>query len=393
MSQVVPPEILNREFRMLLSLLAITLLAADDFDHLEGLALAGVVKSAEATRHVSLTITELGNLPNVLAGVKSPVVVVKTDEGNPARLMVSPALRKPPGGQGEPIPVLIVERFDTFEAGPATRRLARGRDLMLFDGFRLDLDSGQVVPEGQGGDIQFVSAGDGGPRLIAVKGASVFTLAKSPLGTVGKPRRPSPGRAVLKSDFTGRYRLVANGQSSGRLDLDVDPSGAVSGRFRSDQTGASYKVTGQAGSEAPNTLRMAVELPRARQEFVGYLFVEGKGAIAGSFELLGREFGFFAIREGGMLTPDGEELAQGAEAESKTKRVTIVVAADGATIDGKAVDDAAVAATMRDALAADPSAGALVRLAPDVASARVLHVIETLRDAGAPLIRIGPAAK
>jgi len=378
---------------MFLSLLAMTVLSADDFDHLEGPALAGVTKSAEATRRDALSITELSNLPNVLAGVKSPVIVVKTDEGNPARLMVSPTLRKSPGGQGEPIPVLIVERFDTFEAGPATRRLARGRDLMLFDGFRLDLDSGQVVPEGQGGDIQFVSAGEGGPRLIAVKGASVFTLSKSPLGTVGEPRRPSPGRSVLKSDFAGRYRLIANGQSSGRLDLDVEPSGSVSGRFRSDQTGASYKVTGQAGAEAPNKLRLAVELPRARQEFVGYLFVEGKGAIAGSFEMLGRDFGFFAVREGGMLTPEGEVLAPVSGTESGSKRVTIDVAADGTTIEGKDVDDAAVAATMRDALAADPSAGALVRIAPDVAAARVFHIVETLRDAGATLIRIGPSAK
>src|SRR4051812_17328853 len=110
----------------MLPLLLVSLLgAADDFDRLEGAPLSAAVKSSEAKSAESLTIAEIGNLPNVLSGTRTALIVVKPGEGNPARLLVSPALRKPPGVQGDPVPILVVERFDTFEAGPATKRLAR----------------------------------------------------------------------------------------------------------------------------------------------------------------------------------------------------------------------------------------------------------------------------
>lgn len=362
---------------------------ADGFDRLEGRALADVPRSADARRRDALTIAELGALPNVLPGARSPIVVVKTDEGNPARLMLAPALRKPPGGRGEPVPILVIERLDTFEAGPATRRLARGRDLILFDGFRLDLDSGQVVPEGQGGDVQFVASGEGGPRLIVLKPAALFTLEKSPLPGAAEAARPSAGRAVVKGDFAGVYRLYANGQGTGRLELKVDEAGVVSGRLRSDQTGGTYKVTGQAAGDPPNKVRFAIDLPRTRPEYDGFLFVEGKGAIAGTFLLLDRTFGFFAVREGGTLAPDDDDAARGFEG-ADPGRVAIEVTADGTRIDGKPVDRGAVVEAMKAALRAHPGASAQIRAEPDVPVARILGLVEALREAGATSIRVGP---
>jgi hypothetical protein len=44
---------------------------------------------------------------------------------------------------------------------------------------------------------------------------------------------------------------------------------------------------------------MAVKFPRSRGDFEGYLWTEGKGAMAGTFRLLDKTFGFFAVREGG----------------------------------------------------------------------------------------------
>lgn len=362
---------------------------ADDFDRLEGRVLSGVPKSADARSRGRLTIADLGNLPNVLVGTRSPLVIVRTGEANHARLLVSPALRA--GAVGEPIPILVVERFDTFEGNAATRRLARGREVTLFDGFRLDLDSGQVVPDGQGGDLQFVATGENGPRLVPLKGSTMFTLAKSPLGDAGVAHHPSSGRAVVKGDFAGSYRLFANGQSSGRLELKVDDAGVVTGRLRSDQTGGSYKVTGQAGGDPTNKIRFAVELPRSREEFEGFLFVEGKGAITGSFVLLERTFGFFAIREGGTLAPDGEDAIAEIGGDPKPGRIVIDVGVKSLSIGGKPVEESAVAAVMTTALASDASTWALLRVSSDVAAAEVLKLAEELRKSGVMKIKFAHA--
>lgn len=280
----------------------------DDFDRLEGQALSGVPENKAATQHRSLTFTELGNLPSVLRGGRSALLVVVSDQGNPARLLVSPALRKQPGGKGEPLPVLVLERFATFEAGKATTRLARGQDLILFDGFRVDLDLGQVVPEGQGGDLQFLAGGPEGPRLVALDGSKLFTLSASPLPPATQAAGPSPGRAVLPTDFSGRFRLFANGQWSGTLDLTVDDQGVVSGQFRSDLNGAFFPVTGQVAADVPQKIRFTVTYPRTRQDFEGFLWTEGKGALAGSVVMQEHPYGFFAIREGGRYAPEGEGL-------------------------------------------------------------------------------------
>lgn len=360
----------------------------DDFDRLDGSALSGIPKSSDATRTESLSVKELGNMPSVLAGSRSPLVIVRTSELNPARLLVSPALRNPPEGKGEPIPILVIERFDTFEAGPATKRIARGRDLILFDGFRFDLDSGQVVPDGQGGDIQFLATGDGGPRLVSLKPATMFTVGKSPLSKEAKANQPSSGRVVTKSDFAGIYRLFANGQSSGRLELNVDESGVVTGRLRSDQTGGSYKVTGQAGGDSANKIRLAIEFPRTRQEFDGFLFVEGKGAISGSFLLLDKPYGFFAVREGGTLVPDGDDLGQKPFEDSKPGKFAISMTPSGCAIDGKPIEDAAIIKAFQTAQAADPSTWIQIESSPDVPAANLLKLTEALRDAGANHIRL-----
>ena len=46
------------------------------------------------------------------------------------------------------MPVLILERYETIDAGDHRSIKVRGKELMLFDGFQFDLDTGQVVPPG-----------------------------------------------------------------------------------------------------------------------------------------------------------------------------------------------------------------------------------------------------
>jgi hypothetical protein len=82
----------------------------------------------------------------------------------------------------------------------------------------------------------------------------------------------------------------------------------ITGRLRSDQTGQSYPVTGQVAADHPEHVQFDVQLPRSRQEFDGYLWTEGKGAIAGTLRLLEREYGFFAIRDGGRFAPEDADV-------------------------------------------------------------------------------------
>ena len=279
---------------------------ADDFDRLEGGALAAIPHGPGTSAHEAMTLAELGNLPRVLAEARSALVVVKTDQGNLCRMLVAAGLRRAPGVPEPPVPVLVLERFDTFEAGAAVNRLARGRDVLLFGGFRFDLDLGQVVPEGQGGDVQFLADGGPGPRLAALAPTTLYTVASSPIPAEARAGLPSAGRGVVASDFAGRYRLFADGQWSGTLELALEGR-SVSGRFRSDQTGSVYPVAGTAPADAPGLIRFAITYPRSRQDFQGRLWTAGKGAMAGTLTLLDRTFGFFALREGGHYAPDDAE--------------------------------------------------------------------------------------
>ncbi len=279
---------------------------ADQFESLDGPTLIRTLKGPVVTPRQSLGVGDIGAMPRRLRDSRSALVLVRTGAGNPARLLLTPELRKPPPGEGEPTAVLVVERLDTFDAGDPAQRLASRRDVVLFDGLPVDLDSGQVVPPGPkfGGDLVF-RTGDGDPRLEPVGGCQLVHLESSPAARRSRRApRPSPGRAILAGDFAGRFRLFANGQWSGTLDLKVEAKGVVAGQFRSDLHGTAYAVTGQVVAAEPRQVRFAVALPRARQEFDGYLFGEGKGAMAGTVTLLDRTFGFFAIRDGGRTPPN-----------------------------------------------------------------------------------------
>jgi hypothetical protein len=304
---------------------------ADDFERLEGKVLGELAKNPDAKPHEQLTLQELGTLPNVLAGNRTPLVLVKTEQGNLARMLVSAGFRKSADEKKELIPILVIERFDTLEAGSTTSRIARGHDTILFDGFLFDLDTGMVVPEGQGGDIVFSAKGDGGPALSALKGTTLYTLDKSPLSPLAADAL-TPGRAVRPTDFQGLFHLVADGQWSGRLELIVAEDGSISGRFRSEQTGGSYKVVGELAPDAPNRITFSVDFPRSRIEFDGRLWTEGKGAIAGTATLLDRAYGFVALREGRRLVAESQEVFNvGAPA---SKAAVLAISAEKTLLDG-----------------------------------------------------------
>jgi hypothetical protein len=369
----------------------------DEFERIEGEILAAAVRSKDAESHVQLTGSAIEALPNLLRDSRSALLVATTDLGNPARLLVSPAFRRAPGSAASPVPVLVVERFDTFDAGNLGSRLAHGKDLILFDGFHLDLDSGLVVPVGQGGDLQFLTGGEGGSRLAAVGTAKLYTLKKSPLpdadADAAGAARPALGRAVRASDFAGRYRLFANGQWSGTLDLKVDDVGGVAGRFRSDSTGAAYPVSGQVASEVPHKISFRIKYPRTQQDYEGFLWTDGKGAMAGTLTMLDRAYGFFAVREGGRIVSEGEDAGPlaGSPAAGTPGRRTVVVRKGQYTLDGQPRTDQELTEFLKRAVAAEPATWVLLRVADDEPFAAIERAFEVIGAAGVRTIRLAGA--
>ena len=268
-----------------------------EFDRIEGDVIARLIKEGGAQSHKRLTIGEIDALPTVLKESRSAFLLVKTGQGNYSRVLAVAALRKMPRSNSAALPVLLLEKFDTFEPGKSSSRVTRGTGMVLFDGFEVDLDSGVVVPAGQGGDLVFRARGEGGPRLEPLAGASLFSLTK-PIPSATTSEGPSPGKAVLAGDFTGRYKLFSDGRWSGLLELKVGERKQVVGNFRSEPSGSSYEVQGELSGDPPNNVTFRIKFPRTEQEYVGYLWTEGKWGLAGTFTMLDRTFGFFAIREG-----------------------------------------------------------------------------------------------
>jgi hypothetical protein len=355
---------------------------ADDFDRLDGAALTSIPGRSDAKPHDRLTLAELGALPNLVRGVHSGLIVIKTDQGNLARVLAAPALRKPLQGEAEPVPVLLLERFATFETPRATTRLARGQDLMLFDGFRFDLDSGQVVPEGQGGDLQFLTSKPEGPRVESIGGAKMYTISSSPIPPAERGTGPSPGREVRASDFNGHYRLFANGQWSGMLELKVDAEGVVGGSFRSDLQGTAYPVKGQVAADLPRRIQFTVKYPRSQHDFDGYLWTEGKGAMAGTVTLLDHPYGFFALREGAEFAPEGALLGP-KPARADRERTVVRLTVEGSVIfEGKEISCAELTDLFRPRASRTPDMEVEIRAPGKTPFIKARQVVDALKDAG-----------
>lgn len=257
----------------------------------------GALVGQGAAEQKGLTCAEIEGLPRLLRDDPGSFLVVRTDQGAFAALLVSAALRRAPGQSDGGAPVVIVERFSTFEAGRSGSRLAKGQGVILFEGFLLDLDSGIVVPEGQGGDLAFLVGGNEAPRLRPAGASRLFAPRKWPEARPSPPG-PSLGKSVLPGDFDGRYRLFADGRWSGLLELTVGEGKQVTGRFRSEPLGNSYPVLGSIDPNFPNTIAFTIQFPRSEQSYEGRLWSEGKWAMAGKFTMMDRDHGFFAVREG-----------------------------------------------------------------------------------------------
>ena len=367
----------------------------DEFDQIDGRSLAKALDGPGMKAVAGMTVGEIGAMPALLRDTRSALVLARTGRDNPARMLLVPELRKPDDGKGDPIPVIVLERLDAFDAGDLGSRLAHARDLVLYDGFRVDLDTGHVVPEGQGDDLVFRAGGEAGPRLEVVGTTRLVIPDEAPISDRTRARRPTPGRVVAPGDFAGRYRLYANGQWSGTLDLKVEAGGVVTGRFASDLQGTTYPVTGQVAADRPGKLLFDVGVPRARLEFDALLFGEGKGAMAGTVNLLDRTFPFFAVREGGRVMPTGADVAPLALDETSDEAGRHVVALVGTmlSLDGKPLAADGLPAALRSLAEAEPDAWVLVTGVPGQSLGVIWKVVEEARAAGIGTVRVAPTAE
>jgi biopolymer transport protein ExbD len=371
-------------------------LQADEFGRFLGPPLFDVPTRADAHGQTRLSVRALEALPEVIRGERSALVVVTTDQGNMAKLLISSGFRKRLGDGGKETlaPVLILDRFETIDGGDRISWKARGRDTVLFGGFAFDLDTGQVVPEGFGGDIGLKAGGGAdGPELTALGTNKLYTLEKPLPPAPVSPGHPSTGRAVLPTDFSGRYSLMANGQMSGTLDLSIDPDGMVSGQFRSDRKGSVYPVTGKVAADLSRKIEFTIQFPRSQQLYEGLLWTQDKNAFAGTVQILDHPYSFFAVREGAALAADTIDLDRAlppAIARGTTNRiVTLEDAADRYTLDGAPKSAAELTTALKAVAKAQPNGAVVLRVPESVPFERVLRAARIIREAGISSIRVG----
>jgi hypothetical protein len=369
----------------------------DEFDRLGSEIVGSLLRDPKTRTHQAIGFRELEGLPTVLHDSRAALVLVRTDQANWAKLLVTPGLRKVPVSKTALVPVLMIERFASFDASRAGFRLARGRELILFPGFQFDLDTGQIVPDGLGGDIVFTAKGEDDGTISPLGTARLATLTKAPELAAAAPGSPSPGKAVQPGDFSGRFRLNANGQWSGLLELAVDPVGAVSGTFSSDASGSVYPVTGKVGGDSPQKIRFTIEFPRTRPEYQGILWTEGKSVIAGMLRMLERDFSFVAVREGTRLDLEGtgEAVALSpADRSASWLRVRVEAGSDRYRVDKNPDPKSATELTefLGRSLKAAPKIKVLIVAGESVPQARVRKAIEAVRASGVTAIRLAPVA-
>ena len=186
---------------------------------------------------------------------------------------------------------------------------------------------------------------------------------------------------------------MANGQWSGTLVLAIDPAGTVTGHFRSDRNGSAYPVTGKVAAEVPQKIDFSVQFPRARQSYAGFLWTEGKNAIAGSVSMLDHPYSFIAVREGTSLGTEMDLAALLTLPGQVNRRVVILEpGSDRYTFDGQARSGAELTDALSKAAKKEPATGVLLRVGDAVPFGQVRRAADAIRAAGVTTLRLAPAS-
>jgi hypothetical protein len=275
-------------------LLSTSFARADSFDNYTNPLLARAAKSPGAEKLQQLTTDKMVENNNVLPGVPGTFVIVKTNDGRWAKLLLQIARQKI--SAEESVPILLIERLVTFREGDERTVHAAGKNARLFGDFRYSADFAQVVPAALGGDLRFVADKDG-ERVEPVGKAELYLMTKH-LAEVDPKRAPRPaiGTTFEPRFFAGVYKLYDDGRRSGELHLKVHENGDVTGDYYSDKDGKKYDVEGKAGTPSAHAIEFKVFYPQTFQTFQGLMFTGDGRAITGSSKLLNTETGFYAVR-------------------------------------------------------------------------------------------------
>ncbi len=243
------------------------------------------------TAFETLAMRDALRLKSISSRITSPCIVVRTDEDNWAKAIITWGFRK---GQEDRIPVVVIERFVTYRGDRENLTSAKGENVMLFPGFGFNFDIGQIVPVGigQGEDIVAQDPGD----LKPAKDAKLHGLD----GPATPPRQnqkypdPDGHPGVLPTDFAGKWEVHIDGRWAGRWELDVEER-RIFGRFISDETESVYEIAGKILA-LPHNAKMNIELANAAQTVDAFLWTKDKAAMAGTVMMADRRIGFYALR-------------------------------------------------------------------------------------------------
>jgi len=287
------------EFPMLRALLALFILPlslrADHFDHYSSPVLEKAVGDGKFVKEVKvLTATQVGELGEVLADSSATFLIVKTNDDRWSKLLVQPARQR--FGKDKQVPMLLIEKYVTFKESTERTVKAKGENVQIYPGTRLNLDIGQVVPEDLGGDLLVSADKETGFKITSLGAAKIYVLTKPVPDVVPKKAEKLVVGATFELRyFIGKYKLYDDGRRSGTLNLEVNESGEVGGSFYSDRDGAKYDVVGTVGNPR-HAINFQIKFPQVAHSFSGFLFTGNGKAICGSSKLQEREAGFYAER-------------------------------------------------------------------------------------------------
>ncbi|HEY7154209.1 MAG TPA: hypothetical protein VH575_09665 [Gemmataceae bacterium] len=272
---------------------AVPLRAAEVFDYYVNPVLARAVEAKETKEVKKLTRAMILDNDRVLPRTTAALLVVQTNSGRYAKLLVQVARQKIDAEHA--VPILLVEHYVTYKEGEERAVQAEGKNLSLFPGFRLSLDLGQVVPEELGGDLRFVVK-DGENYTEPVGKARLYLVTKALADAAPKKAAKFVmGETFEPRYFNGTFRLNSDGRRSGKLTLKVDEDGSVNGSYYSDKDGAKYLVSGKIGTPK-YSIRFTIKFPRSEEHFQGWLFTGDGQFLTGTSRLQEREAGFYAKR-------------------------------------------------------------------------------------------------
>ncbi len=272
---------------------AINARAEDLFDRLYSPNLIRALEAETTKETKELTREQMTEYDRVLPGVDGTFLIVETNGGRRAKMLVRAARRRV--GPDKTVPIVLVLRFFTFKDGEERAYEAKGENLSLFNGFRFSLDLGQVVPEDLEGDLKCIADGDK-TTLVPVGKAKLYLVTKSlPDLAPKKGEKLVVGEKFDIKYFNGTYQLFDDGRRSGKLVLKVSEDGSVSGAYFTDRDGTKYDVAGKIGVPT-HSIDFTIKLPRVEQSFRAFLFTGDGQALTGTSRLNEREAGFYAKR-------------------------------------------------------------------------------------------------